>query len=73
MPRMFGVASMRLTESIRTALRLPVKLSLFRRPLPTTNLGFLNTVMWEGRETQEAPARQYRGAESGSLQADLDD
>src|SRR4051812_33379683 len=26
-------------------------LSLFRRPLPTTNLKFLSTVMWDGRET----------------------
>jgi cytochrome c peroxidase len=25
------------------------ELSLFRRPLPTTNLGFLATVMWDGR------------------------
>jgi hypothetical protein len=27
------------------------ELSLFRRPLPTTNLAFLSTVMWDGRET----------------------
>jgi cytochrome c peroxidase len=27
------------------------QLSLFRRPLPSTNLGFLATVMWDGRET----------------------
>lgn len=27
------------------------ELSLFRRPLPTTNLKFVNAVMWEGRET----------------------
>jgi hypothetical protein len=27
------------------------ELSLFRRPLATTNLGFLSTVMWDGRET----------------------
>jgi cytochrome c peroxidase len=27
------------------------ELSLFRRPLPATNLGFLATVMWDGRET----------------------
>ena len=27
------------------------ELSLFRRPLPTTNLQFLATVMWDGRET----------------------
>src|SRR5262249_26035914 len=27
------------------------ELSLFRRPLPSTNLNFLTTVMWDGRET----------------------
>jgi hypothetical protein len=27
------------------------QLSLFRRPLPSTNLRFLTTVMWDGRET----------------------
>ena len=27
------------------------ELSLFRRPLPTTNLTFLSTIMWDGRET----------------------
>jgi len=27
------------------------QLSLFRRPLPSTNLPFLSTVMWDGRET----------------------
>lgn len=27
------------------------ELSLYRRPLPTTNLKFVNVVMWEGRET----------------------
>jgi cytochrome c peroxidase len=26
--------------------------SMFRRPLPTANLKFLSTVMWDGRETQ---------------------
>src|SRR3954469_526696 len=25
--------------------------SMYRRPLPTTNLGFISTVMWDGRET----------------------
>jgi cytochrome c peroxidase len=29
----------------------PSELSLFRRPLPSTNLSFLATVMWDGRET----------------------
>ncbi len=32
------------------------ELSLFRRPLPATNLRFLNTVMWDGRETFRDPA-----------------
>lgn len=27
------------------------ELSLYRRPLPTTNLKFLNAIMWEGRDT----------------------
>ena len=31
-------------------------LSLFRRPLPATNLNFLSTVMWDGRETFLDPA-----------------
>ena len=31
-------------------------LSLFRRPLPSTNLKFLSTVMWDGRETFLDPA-----------------
>jgi cytochrome c peroxidase len=32
------------------------ELSLFRRPLPSTNLGFLSAVMWDGRENQLDPA-----------------
>ena len=32
------------------------ELSLFRRPLPSTNLRFLSTVMWDGRETFADPA-----------------
>jgi cytochrome c peroxidase len=32
------------------------ELSLFRRPLPSTNLRFLSTVMWDGRETFKDPA-----------------
>ena len=31
------------------------ELSLFRRPLPSTNLNFLSTVMWDGRETFKDP------------------
>jgi hypothetical protein len=34
------------------------ELSLFRRPLPSTNLTFLSTVMWDGRET--FPGRTMR-------------
>jgi cytochrome c peroxidase len=30
--------------------------SMFRRPLPTTNLRFLSTVMWDGRETVKGQA-----------------
>ena len=33
-------------------------LSLFRRPLPSTNLRFLSTLMWDGRETFRDPASQ---------------
>lgn len=29
----------------------PADVSMFRRPLPTTNLKFLSAVMWDGRET----------------------
>ena len=31
-----------------------VTASVYRRPLPSTNLGFLSTVMWDGRETLSA-------------------
>ena len=30
--------------------------SMYRRPLPTTNLAFLSTVMWDGRETVKGQA-----------------
>jgi cytochrome c peroxidase len=51
------------------------ELSLFRRPLPTTNLGFLATVMWDGRETFAAQTinfdlqDQSNGATLGHAQA----
>ncbi|MEP6939275.1 MAG: hypothetical protein ABI846_05885 [Rudaea sp.] len=32
----------------------PGELSLFRRPLPSTNLRFLTAMMWDGRETHAA-------------------
>jgi cytochrome c peroxidase len=37
----------------------PSRLSLFRRPLPATNLTFLSTVMWDGRETFGGLALHY--------------
>ena len=51
------------------------RLSLFRRPLPTTNLAFLSTLMWDGRETFEGHAlhfdlaHQANGATLGHAQA----
>ena len=47
------------------------ELSLFRRPLPSANLGFLATVMWDGRETlagltiRQDLAHQSNGATQG--------
>ena len=35
------------------------ELSLFRRPLPSTNLKFLSSVMWDGRETTLMPGSGY--------------
>lgn len=35
------------------------RLSLFRRPLPTANLTFLSTVMWDGRETFDGQALHF--------------
>lgn len=53
----------------------PTGLALFRRPLPSTNLPFLSTVMWDGREspkgqTLEADlAQQAMDATLGHAQA----
>ena len=56
------------------------ELSLFRRHLPTTNLTFLSTVMWDGRETFQKGtalgmhfnlADQANGATVGHAQAPL--
>ena len=49
-------------------------LSTYRRPLPATNLKFLNTVMWDGRETsaqslQANLAHQTLDATTGHAQA----
>lgn len=54
------------------------ELSLFRRPLPATNLRFLSTVMWDGRETARRGsaeaihfdlAQQANNATTGHAQA----
>jgi hypothetical protein len=44
------------------------ELSLFRRPLPSTNLAFLSTVMWDGRESSSRPITFN---DPGALAADL--
>jgi cytochrome c peroxidase len=41
------------------------ELSLFRRPLPATNLQFLTTVMWDGRETFAGSDHCNAAAEGG--------
>lgn len=51
------------------------ELSLFRRPLPSTNLKFLSAVMWDGRETFAGESmhfnlgHQANGATQGHAQA----
>jgi hypothetical protein len=60
------------------AFASPRELSLFRRPLPATNLGFLTTVMWDGRETRpgssmhEALLRQVNAAARTHLEVPAD-
>jgi cytochrome c peroxidase len=47
-------------------------LSLYRRPLPAANLRFLNTVMWDGRESTPAPTEKITSANyPAALLADL--
>ncbi|MEO6023473.1 MAG: cytochrome C [Burkholderiales bacterium] len=54
------------------------ELSLFRRPLPTTNLKFLTTVMWDGRESlanqtlDDNLSHQANGATRGHAQGASD-
>jgi cytochrome c peroxidase len=36
----------------------PTTLSMYRRPLPTTNLRFLSTLMWDGRESSTQTGTQ---------------
>lgn len=51
-------------------------LSMYRRPLPTTNLKFLTTVMWDGRETVPGQtihfdlSNQSNSATTGHAQGD---
>lgn len=49
------------------------ELSLFRRPLPSANLSFMATVMWDGRETastlETGLANQANGATLGHAEA----
>lgn len=48
------------------------ELSLFRRPLPSTNLGFLSAVMWDGRETVQPLLASNTAAQNlAALHADL--
>jgi hypothetical protein len=46
-------------------------LSLFRRPLPATNLQFLSTVMWDGRETFDGTDHCNLAAEGGRCFASI--
>ncbi|MGA7237486.1 MAG: hypothetical protein WBY44_17500 [Bryobacteraceae bacterium] len=48
-------------------------LSMYRRPLPSTNLRFLSTVMWDGREssTQTGTQKIALATNPGDLLADL--
>jgi cytochrome c peroxidase len=47
---------------------LPI-VSVYRRPLPTTNLGFLSTIMFDGRETKQP--LNVRASFPANLAADL--
>jgi cytochrome c peroxidase len=51
----------------------PSTLSMYRRPLPSTNLRFLSTVMWDGREssTQTGTQKIMYLTNPGDLLADL--
>lgn len=51
----------------------PSTLSMYRRPLPTTNLRFLSTLMWDGREssTQTGTQKITFATNPGELMADL--
>ena len=57
------------TTNPATGLTSPMAgiMSMYRRPLPSTNLGFLSTVMWDGREP--SLASQATDATLGHAQA----
>ena len=44
---------------------------MYRRPLPTTNLGFLSTLMWDGRESTPPSTQKITYPNTGQLLADL--
>jgi cytochrome c peroxidase len=46
-------------------------LSMYRRPLPATNLGFLSTLMWDGRESTPPSTQKITYPNTGQLLADL--
>jgi len=46
-------------------------LSMYRRPLPATNLQFLSTVMWDGRESTPPTTKKITYPNTGQLLADL--
>src|SRR5208282_5876134 len=46
-------------------------LSMYRRPLPTTNLDFLSIVMWDGRESTPPTTQKITYPNTGQLVADL--
>jgi len=49
----------------------PSTLSVYRRPLPSTNLRFLSTLMWDGRESPAASALNSKATFAANLNADL--
>jgi cytochrome c peroxidase len=46
-------------------------LSMYRRPLPATNLKFLSTLMWDGRESTPPGTQKITYPDNGQLLADL--
>jgi len=46
-------------------------LSMYRRPLPATNLGFLSTLMWDGRESTPPSTQKITYPDTGQSLADL--